>query len=126
MNELVCKVLRGETNRPPDDDGLTLEWVHGYRSDDCRNNVRYAASGELVYHAAAVNVVMDVKGPKQRFCHVHSDDIVSMAMHPEGQIVATGQIGKQPKIQVSCIAADALSAAYFLTTKGYGSESHTL
>ena len=31
----------------PYHDSLTLEWVHGYRSEDCKSNVRYTATGEM-------------------------------------------------------------------------------
>ncbi len=31
---------------------LHLEWVHGYRGNDVRNNVRYMVDGSVVYHAA--------------------------------------------------------------------------
>lgn len=32
------------------DSMLKLEWVHGYRSEDCRNNVRYSSDGSICYH----------------------------------------------------------------------------
>ena len=35
---------------------LSLEYAYGYRAKDCRNNVRYLPSGEIVYHCAAVAV----------------------------------------------------------------------
>lgn len=28
----------------------------------------------------------------------HTDDIVSLSLHPEGVIVASGEVGKAPKI----------------------------
>lgn len=39
---------------------LNLEYVHGYRSKDCRNNLRYVDDNTIVYHAAAVCVVHDI------------------------------------------------------------------
>ena len=39
-----------------------LEWVYGYRSQDCRGNVRYNDAGGIVYHAAAVGIVYDKVG----------------------------------------------------------------
>ena len=36
--------------------------------------------------------------------NLHSDDIGSLAMHPSGTLVATGQFGRKPSIQVwSCV-----------------------
>ena len=36
----------------------------------------------------------------QRFCLSHKDDIISLAMHPEGEYVATGELGRKPRIIV--------------------------
>ena len=40
---------------------LELEYVYGYRCHDSRNNLRYTASGKILYHTAGVGVVMDSK-----------------------------------------------------------------
>jgi microtubule-associated protein-like 6 len=78
---------------------LKLEWVHGYRSMDCRNSLRFTASGLVVYTTAAIGVVYDKTRGKQYFLQgVHDDVIIGLAMHPTEQKVATGQMGKNPKI----------------------------
>ena len=46
---------------------LTLSWVHGYRSHDCRNNLRYSAAGSIVYNVASLGVVYSKSQGKQRF-----------------------------------------------------------
>ena len=38
---------------------LELEYVHGYRVKDCRNNLRYLDNGKIVYNAAALGVILD-------------------------------------------------------------------
>lgn len=43
------------------DASLELEYAYGFRSRDVRNNLRYNADGEFVYHCAGVAVVMDKK-----------------------------------------------------------------
>lgn len=48
------KPKRGEDDPP--DANLELLYVHGYRCHDVRNNLRYSASGEVVYHTAAVGI----------------------------------------------------------------------
>lgn len=90
---------------------LDLEWVHGYRGYDCRNNVRYLddESSSFTYHAAALNIAF-VKGKgscekKQIFFSEHTDDIISHAtfgtLGGEGPcLIATGEIGKKPAINV--------------------------
>jgi microtubule-associated protein-like 6 len=79
---------------------LQLEYVHGYRAHDARDNVWYTPSGEIVYHTAAVGVVLNPKTNTQRHFLEHTDDIVSLDYHPETDMVATGQVGKTPTICV--------------------------
>jgi microtubule-associated protein-like 6 len=45
-------------SKPPMID-LQLEFAHGYRSNDCRNNILYLKNGFLVYHTASLGIVMD-------------------------------------------------------------------
>lgn len=80
---------------------LSLRWVHGYRGADCRNNLRYNAAGELVYHVASLGIVYSKQTCSQRFLQgAHTDDILGIAAHPAGQIFATGEAGRYPKIVV--------------------------
>ena len=101
---LRYRQLRGvawpPSNSPPagtgtaPDSRLSLEHVHGYRGSDCRDNVFFTRHGELLYFVAAVAIVENIDSGKQRFFLEHDDDIVSLALHPDGNIVATGQIGR--------------------------------
>ena len=79
---------------------LQLEHAYGYRGHDCRNNLLYTAEGHIVYMVAAIGVVYHKDGHAQQFYSMHTDDIISIAMHPDKRIVATGQVGKVPLIQV--------------------------
>jgi microtubule-associated protein-like 6 len=87
--------------------GVELEWIFGYRSQDCRDNVRFSASGDIIYHAAAVGIALtDESTPedegddslrknnpyKQRFFMEHDDDILCLATDRSGRYVITGQI----------------------------------
>jgi echinoderm microtubule-associated protein-like 6 len=83
------------------DASLELRHVYGYRGWDCRNNVRFADSRfEIVYHVAGVGVVFNSKDNKQLHNTEHDDDILCLDVHPEGHTVATGEIGKFPKIVI--------------------------
>lgn len=64
------------TDKSAPDHQLRLEWVYGYRGHQCRNNLYYTASGEVVYFVAGVGVVYSVGEGKQRFFLGHSDDII--------------------------------------------------
>ncbi len=84
----------------PPDVGIELEWVHGYRSDDARNNVRYNYEGDIVYPAAGVGIAYSPSTHTQRFNLDHTDDVICLAMHPGGDFVATGEMGAAPKIVI--------------------------
>jgi len=88
---------------------LTLEYVYGYRSFDSRQNLFYTSNPEkVVYMAAALGVVLSKSDNTQKFFGAgnvktavgHSDDITSLAIHPQRDIVATGETGSCPKIFV--------------------------
>jgi microtubule-associated protein-like 6 len=51
------KPPKGKQSEPVEN--LELEYIYGYRCHDTRNNLRYTADGKIVYHAAAVGVVLD-------------------------------------------------------------------
>ena len=85
------------------DGNLQIRYVHGYRSFDTRNNVKYCKNGEIVYHTASLGVVLDpetkpdTKELGQTYFNLHEEDIVSLAIHPQGHIVATGQMAQRGK-----------------------------
>eukprot|EP00795_Rhopilema_esculentum_P003114 gene3114-1413_t len=95
---------------------LRLEWVYGYRGHQCRNNLFYTQSNDVVYFVAGVGVVYSPKERRQRFFLGHTDDIISLALHPEGTLVATGQVGKDPYIcvwdSVTCETVSILKDAH--------------
>ncbi|XP_071235743.1 echinoderm microtubule-associated protein-like 6 isoform X1 [Salvelinus alpinus] len=79
---------------------LRLEWIYGYRGHQCRNNLYYTAGKEVVYFVAGVGVVYNTREHTQKFYLGHNDDIISLGLHPERSLVATGQVGKEPYICV--------------------------
>jgi WD40 repeat protein len=90
-------------------DNLSIDYVYGYRAIDSRNNVFYTAkSNEIVYMTAALGIVLNTDTNTQRFfgggdktkLKGHDDDITALAVHPNKQYVATGQVGKDPLICV--------------------------
>ena len=107
---------------------LTLDWVHGYRGFDCRNNVTYAdvQNNQILYTAASLSIVQindkneeenelkNIKSnKKQIYFGEHTDDIISITMvenwnnndnnnenQNESILIATGEIGKIPAINI--------------------------
>lgn len=81
------------------DASLELKFVYGYRGWDCRNNVCHADDPhEIVYHVAAVGIAFNSESQTQVLNTEHDDDILCIAMHPEGHTVATGETGPHPKL----------------------------
>lgn len=86
-------------NARPDVD-LDLEWVHGYRSHDCKNNVTYLKDGSIAYHAAGLGICYDDGDKEQRFFKSHIDDVTAFAYSSDGQTIATGEVGPKPSIYI--------------------------
>ena len=79
---------------------LELEFVHGYRCHDTRNNLRYTKDNNFVYHTAAVGIVYNKETNSQIIFNEHFDDITAFAIHPNKKYVATGEIGPYPLISI--------------------------
>ncbi|KAH9120424.1 hypothetical protein LEN26_011110 [Aphanomyces euteiches] len=79
---------------------LSLEWVHGYRAHDCRNNLRYIQSGDIVYTVSRHAIVYNSRHHEQRYYQGHRNEILSLAVSPLGDKVATGDVGPDCAIHV--------------------------
>lgn len=84
------KPSKGESDPPQAE--LELEFIHGYRCHDARNNLKYGPNGQIIYHAAGVGIVLDPTNRTQQFFLEHNDDILCLDVFEN--LVATGQIGK--------------------------------
>lgn len=77
-----------------------LEWIHGYRARDSKNNISILKDGCIAYHAAAVGIVYDHEDHTQKFFNKHGDDITAIAFSSDERTVATGEIGPKPIIYI--------------------------
>jgi echinoderm microtubule-associated protein-like 6 len=105
--------------------GLKLSYVHGYRGNDCRDNLFYANDGNsIVYHAAGAGIVLDVASGNQSFYLEHDDDIISLCVNDNPKfknVIATGQIGIKPVIHVwDCNTKETLSILSELHSNSQG------
>lgn len=85
------------------DQELALEFIYGVNAGaTASNNVFYADdSWEIVYAGASVGIVYNTKTQSQLFNQGHQSNLISaMAIHPKGDLVATGECGvrKNPKV----------------------------
>lgn len=64
---------------------LSLDFIHGYRGFDTRNNLHYLPEGEIVYHAAGAGIVLSTANGVQSFYLEHTDDIICLTVnqHPK-------------------------------------------
>ncbi|OMJ95047.1 hypothetical protein SteCoe_1580 [Stentor coeruleus] len=104
--------IKAPTNPPsilnsPPSINLELEYVYGYRVFDSRQNLFYTSDpNRVVYMTAALGVVLDKNSNTQRFFGAglvttakgHSDDITALAITRNREIVATGEVGANPKV----------------------------
>lgn len=79
---------------------LRLEYVHGYRAQGMRNNVRYSKGGEVIFVASTLGVAMARGSKAQKFFQRHTDAISSFACTNDGAFAATGQHGHDPFVVV--------------------------
>ncbi|KAG8014924.1 Echinoderm microtubule-associated protein-like 6 [Nibea albiflora] len=98
--QLRKKLIGSLKRQKAPEEGLRLQFVHGYRGFDCRNNLFYSQAGEVVYHVAAVAVIYNRLQHSQRFYLGHDDDILSLAVHPLKDYVASAQVGRDPAVHV--------------------------
>lgn len=67
---------------------LSLEFIHGYRGFDTRNNLHYLPEGDIVYHAAGAGIVLSTANGVQSFYLEHTDDIICLTVnqHPKYKV----------------------------------------
>ncbi|KAL5009043.1 hypothetical protein ScPMuIL_014624 [Solemya velum] len=76
---------------------LRLDWVYGYRGRDCRNNLFYLPTGEIIYFTAAVVILQNTETKTQRHYMGHTDDVKCLSIHPDKVRIATGQVAGHEK-----------------------------
>jgi hypothetical protein len=83
---------------------LELDFVHGYRGTDCRNNLHWLPNGDILFNTAALAVRMNLQRREQQYFTHHDDDVLCVAVHPTLPIAASGQVAsfanKVPPIYV--------------------------
>jgi WD40 repeat protein len=65
-----------------------------------RNNLFYNNAGQLVYNAGCLGVVHNVAENRQKFLLDHKNPVISIAIHPNGETFATGELAPRPAIHV--------------------------
>ncbi len=111
----------GKPNYDAPNASLDLQWVHGYHSEGCRNNLKYNKQGEIVFHGGTVGVTFNPVEFTQRFNQNHVDEISCLAINLEYKVngvVATGENGLVPRINVW----DPYTMELFTSIRGFHSD----
>jgi len=81
-------------DKPPASE-LKLEFIYGYNGRSARNNLffdRHSHSAKMIYCVAGTGVLFDPASRAQSFFNGHNEDILSLAVHPNRPVCATGQL----------------------------------
>ena len=89
---------RGQ-HAPPEEE-IEIEHVHGYRGHDSSRNITYLTPDEVLYTAAAAVIILRINENKQRVFSKHSDDVTSVAVHPQRRLMASCQLGEGADVLV--------------------------
>ena len=102
VSQLWNEIAAYNQNSP--DSFLSFDWSYGYKGNESRNNIFYISSQVIVYFTAAVGIVHNLENHTKNAFIFHTDDILSLALHPDRKLVATGQKKdlnlKQPQIAI--------------------------
>jgi len=101
---------------------LSLEFIHGYRGFDTRNNLHYTSDQDIIYHTAGAAIVYNVQTKMQSFYLQHNDDILCLTLNQNPKfknIVASGEVGVSPTVHVwDVVSKKTLSILQGYHTKG--------
>ncbi|XP_022099755.1 echinoderm microtubule-associated protein-like 4 isoform X2 [Acanthaster planci] len=101
---------------------LELNWIYGYRGNDCRCNMYVIEDGILAYFIGKVVVLYSTQEHKQRHYTLHTAEIKSLAVHSSNIILASGQMaGPEDSNVQACIhvwSAETLETLY-VAGEGY-------
>ena len=90
-----------EMEKDPPNCHLELDYIHGFRCQDMRNNLKYSPStGKLLFHAGKVAGIMSLANGNQKHFVRHQAAISAMVVTAKGHLAATGEISSVPVIYV--------------------------
>lgn len=99
--EAICQPSKEVVESPLlPDDRLEIDYVHGVRTQDARQSIRYNQDGNTVHLAAACAVVYDRSTLQQRIYGGHKNPIISIDIDASGKFAATGELHDNPAVHI--------------------------
>ena len=101
LDSVVGPTHASVQNRAVPDVSIKLEYVHGYKSQNMRNAVKYAKDDmHIVYVCSSIGISLNKGNRSQKYFQKHTDAITSFACSRDGAVAATGQMGHEPTVVV--------------------------
>lgn len=79
---------------------VTLDFVHGFNTENIRSNLRYNNYNEIIYHTSRLGVIYNKEFKKQTYHMNHENTIISLDINDKGTMVITGEEGIEPMINI--------------------------
>ena len=80
---------------------LHLKHVHGYDgSGGTGKNIHWLSRSVVAYPAIGLVVLMNVNNSKQQFYRGHTNEVTCLSVHPNKELIVSGQLGKEGRILV--------------------------
>lgn len=79
---------------------VSPEWVYGYQAEKSKGNLHYTSRGDIVYNVSKYVVIYSIKLHQQKIFTGHTEEILSLKLHPNRQIAASGDVGQVPTLLV--------------------------
>lgn len=76
------------------------DFIHGIRSGDCRQSLRYNCDGNIVFFACRMGIIYDRAQHVQRIYDHHNAAIISIDIGVKGKIVASGELCDNPDLHI--------------------------
>ena len=107
------------TNKVPTR-SLDLQFVYGIRGRDARNCVLVTKEGRVVFMAAALGVVHHLATNSQTYFRGHDAELRCIALHPNGEFVASGQtVGRCGQLPFVCVWNSSSRSLVAIIGKGH-------
>ena len=79
---------------------VDIEFAHGIRVADCRQNLKYNENGYAVYIVTTLGVIYNRNDNTQKTYKGHTNPLISLDVNREGSIAATGEMSKKPELHI--------------------------